>query len=149
MNKITDPNHPKVLEAIADIKERSFGIGDHIWFNQNWVGPSAGTITAFKTTEATPNKASEPYAEIHLDDGGTTGALLTDIYASQEALLDANKKATAARIAGYKAKMSDVEGLIRFMFDNNISSGACEYTDWDARQAVKERAKELLDIDLD
>ena len=32
------------------------------------------------------------------------------------------------------------------MFNNNISSGACEYTDWDARQAVKERAKELLKL---
>ena len=128
---------------------KNFAIGDHIWFNQNWVGPSAGTITAFKKTDATRRKKSVDYAEIHLDDGGTTGALLTDIYSSQEALLEANKKATAARIAGYKAEMPDVEGLVRFMFDNNISSGACEYTDWDARQAVKERAKELLDIDLD
>ena len=25
---------------------KNFAIGDHIWFNQNWVGPSAGTITA-------------------------------------------------------------------------------------------------------
>lgn len=128
---------------------KNFAIGDHIWFNQTWVGPSAGTITAFKTTEATPHRPSEPYAEIHLDDGGTTGALLTDIYASQEALLEANKKATAARITSYKSEMTDIEGLVRFMFNNNISSGACEYTDWDARQAVKERAKELLDIDLD
>ena len=121
---------------------KNFAIGDHIWFNQNWVGPSAGTITAFKATKAT-------YAEIHLDDGSTTGALLADIYVSQEALLEANKKATAARITGYKSEMTDIEGLVRFMFNNNISSGACEYTDWDARQAVKERAKELLDIDLD
>lgn len=128
---------------------KNFAIGDHIWFNQNWVGPSAGTITAFKATEATPHRPSEPYAEIHLDDGGTTGALLTDIYASQEALLEGNKKATAARITGYKSEMTDIEGLVRFMFNNNISSGACEYTDWDARQAVKERAKELLNIDLD
>lgn len=128
---------------------KNFSIGDHIWFNQNWVGPSAGTITAFKKTEAIRRKKSVDYAEIHLDDGGTTGALLADIYASQEALLEANKKATAARITSYKSEMTNVEGLVRFMFNNNISSGACEYTDWDARQAVKECAKELLGIDLD
>ena len=44
--------------------------------------------------------------------------------------------------------MLDIESLIRFMFDNTISTGSCEYTDWEARQAVKERVKELLNIDL-
>ena len=33
------------------------------------------------------------------------------------------------------------------MYDNNVST-AEEYTDWDARQTARERAKELLDLDL-
>jgi len=128
---------------------RNLSVGDHVWFNQNWVGPSAGTITAFKQTKAARRKESADYAEIHLDNGGTTGTLLTNIYTSKEALLEANKKASSKRIADYKAKIPDIEGLVRFMFDNTISAGAEEYTDWDARQAVSERAKELLGIDLD
>lgn len=127
----------------------NFQIGDHVWFNQNWVGPSVGTIIALKKTNATQYKPSEPYAEIHLDDGGTTGALLTNLYYTQNELCEANKKATTDRIAGYKAEMQDVEGLVRFMFNNTIATGSGEYTDWDARQAVKERTKELLDIDLE
>lgn len=128
---------------------RNLAVGDYVWFNQNWVGPSSGTITAFKKIKATRYKESADYAEIHLDNGGTTGALLTDIYTSREALFEANKKASDERIARYKAKIPDVEGLVRFMFDNTISTGAEEYTDWDARQAVSERAKELLGIELD
>ena len=121
-----------------------FQIGDHVWFNQNWVGPSVGTITALRTTED-----GKQYAKIHLDDGGTTGALLTNMYYTRMALLEANEKAMANHIAEYKAEMPDIEGLVRFMFDNTIATGSGEYTDWDARQAVKERAKDLLNIDLE
>ena len=131
------------------MNKRNLAIGDHIWFNQNWVGPSAGIITAFKRAEPTTSHGMPvDYAEIHLDNGGTTGALLTNIYASREELLEANRKASAKQIAEYKNQMQDIEGLVRFMFDNTVSL-AEEYTDWDARDAVKERAKELLGIDLD
>ena len=127
------------------MNKRNLAIGDHIWFNQNWAGPSAGTITAFRRSGYTKEM---DYAEIHLDNGGMTGALLTDIYTSRKELLEANKKASAAQIAEYKNQMQDIEGLVRFMFNNTVSL-AEEYTDWDARDAVKERAKELLGIDLD
>lgn len=128
------------------MNKRNLAIGDHIWFNQNWVGPSTGTITAFRRSEYTKEM---DYAEIQLNDGGTTGALLTDIYTSKKELLEANKKASAAQIAEYKNQMSDIKRLVRFMFNNAVSPDAGEYTDWDARQAVKERAKELLGINLD
>jgi hypothetical protein len=128
------------------MNKRNLAIGDHIWFNQPWAGPSAGTITAFRRSGYTKEM---DYAEIQLNEGGMTGALLTDIYTSRKELLEANKKASAAQIAEYKNQMQDIEGLVRFMFDNAVSPDAGEYTDWDARQAVKERAKELLGIDLD
>ena len=40
-----------------------------------------------------------------------------------------------------------IEDLVQFMYDNTVSC-ADEYTDWNARRAARERAKELLDIDL-
>lgn len=123
---------------------RNLAIGDHVWFNMPYAGPSVGTIIAFIDKDI-----EKEYAKIHIDRGGTTIAPLTSIYTSSEALFEANKKASDERIARYKTKMPDVEGLVRFMFDNTVSSGAEEYTDWDARQAVSERAKELLGIDLD
>ena len=129
---------------------KNLNIGDHVWFNQPWVGPSAGIITAFERAEPTTSHGIPvDYTKIQLDNGGTTGALLTNIYASREELLEANRKASAKQIAYCKKQMPDIEGLVRFMFDNAVSPDAGEYTDWDARQAVKERAKELLGIDLD
>lgn len=123
---------------------RNLAVGDHVWFNMPYAGPSVGTIIAFIDRDI-----EKEYAKIHVDRGGTTIAPLTGIYTSSEALFEANKKELDERIARYKAKMPDIEGLVRFMFDSPISCGAGEYTDWDARQAVSERAKELLGIDLD
>ena len=73
-----------------------------------------------------------------------TGRCMLD----KEELLEINKKEESTLIANYKSEILDIESLVRFMFDNTISTGSCEYTDWEARQAVKERAKELLNIDL-
>jgi len=47
----------------------------------------------------------------------------------------------------YKESIKDVNDLIKFMYDNVVSK-ADEYTNWEARDAVKERAKELLNIDF-
>ena len=128
-------------------KFNNFAIGEHIWFNQAWVGPSGGTILGFNSIiDSNGNPATS--VKIHLDDGGITESLLKNIYHTKEELLEINKKEESTLIANYKSEMLDIESLIRFMFDNTISTGSCEYTDWEARQAVKERVKELLNIDL-
>ena len=47
-----------------------------------------------------------------------------------------------------KAKIKDASDLVAFMYDHCVAC-AEEYTDWTARKAVKEIAKEMLGLDLD
>ncbi len=48
----------------------------------------------------------------------------------------------------YKESIKDIKELVKFMHIHNISS-ANEYTEEEARRAACERAKELLNIDLE
>lgn len=130
---------------------KGFKIGDRIWFNIAYGGPSVGTITGFKREEINNayTDTCVTYAKIRLNMGGTTMASVNEIYTSSDELLKANEKKTAERVARIKDHLPDVESLIRYMYDTAVSMNAEEYTDWIGRQAVQERAKELLGIDLD
>lgn len=125
--------------------KKGFKIGDLVWFNMTYAGPVVGTITGFKTRTDTCIE----YAEIHLNMGGTTMAPVNELYTSSDELLKANEKKTAEEVARIKDHLPDVESLVRYMYNNAVSMDAQEYTDWIGRQAVQERAKELLGIDLD
>ena len=58
------------------------------------------------------------------------------------------KKEEEKKIAEIKAKIKDTGDLVAFMYDHCVAC-AEEYTDWTARRAVKEIAKEMLGLDLD
>ena len=51
------------------------------------------------------------------------------------------------KIAEIKAKIKDVGDLVEFMYDHCVACAA-EYTDWTARKAVKEIAKEMIGLEL-
>lgn len=88
-----------------------------------------------------------PYADIEWDDGGNSGCLLKDLYASREELQKELKKEEEKKIAEIKAKIKDVGDLVEFMYDHCVACAA-EYTDWTARKAVKEIAKEMIGLEL-
>ena len=87
-------------------------------------------------------------ADIEWDDGGNSGCLLKNLYASREELQKELKKEEEEKIAEIKAKIKDASDLVAFMYDHCVAC-AEEYTDWTARKAVKEIAKEMLGLDLD
>ena len=58
------------------------------------------------------------------------------------------KKEEENKIAEIKEKIKDTSDLVAFMYDHCVAC-AEEYTDWTARKAVKEIAKEMLGLDLD
>ena len=74
--------------------------------------------------------------------------LLKNLYASREELQKELKKEEEEKIAEIKAKIKDTGDLVAFMYDHCVAC-AEEYTDWTARRAVKEIAKEMLGLDLD
>lgn len=133
------------------MKKSEFKIDQKVWFLEPWSKmPKCATIVAFGTIK--PDKVypfERKTATLHWLDGGTNTMLVEDLYSSQEELLQVESKKSRKRIEKMKEEMKDVKDLIQFMFDNVVSSGAEEYVDWDARTAVKERTKELLNIELE
>lgn len=131
-------------------------IGQKVWFREMWSGCiHSAKITGFGETEVPASGSekcqyvtTEPYAELEWDDGGNSSCLLRDLYASRKELVDALKKESEDRISKIKSEIHNVNDLVKFMYDNCVAS-AEEYTDWDARRAVKEISKEMLGLELE
>lgn len=125
-------------------------IGQKVWFVEHWSQCiHSAKITALGETEVSVRDPKKyPYADIKWDDGGNSGCLLKDLYASREELKKELKKEEEKKIAEIKAKIKDANDLVAFMYDNCVAC-AEEYTDWTARRAVKEIAKEMFGLDLD
>lgn len=127
--------------------KKNFKIGQKVWFLEYLSQmPKCATIVSFETIK--PDK-ERTVAKLHWDDGGTNSMLVEDLYSTKEELLCAEKEKSRKRIEKFKEEIKDVKDLIQFMLDNVVSTGAEEYVDWDARTAAIERAKELLNIDLE
>ena len=124
-------------------------IGQKVWFLEPWSQCiHSAKITALGETEVSVrNPEKYPYADIEWDDGGNSGCLLKDLYVSREALHKELKKEEAKKLAEIKATIKNVNDLVAFMYDHCV---ACveEYTDWTARRAVTEIAKEILGLEL-
>lgn len=125
-------------------------IGQKVWFFEPW-GKCihSAKITALGETEVSVrNPEKYPYADIKWDDGGNSDCLLKDLYASREELQNKLKKEERKKIAEIKDSIKDAGDLVRFMYDHCVAC-AEEYTDWTARRAVKEIAKEMLGLKLE
>ena len=122
-------------------------IGQKVWFAEacNQRIHSAKLI-ALDEVEVSTRKYL--YAKIEMDDGCRLGWPLKNLYASREELQKELKKEEEKKIAEIKAKIKDAGDLVTFMYDHCVAC-AEEYTDWTARRAVKEIAKEMLGLDLD
>lgn len=128
--------------------KREFNIGDEIWFYQEYTGIVKATIIDFRKTMNYFKRDEEiTYAYVETEDGMNTGVLLSDMHESKNACLKACEAKTEKIVKEYKDSIKDVNDLVRFMYNENVAT-AEEYTDWDARRAAKERALELLGIEL-
>ena len=140
----------KELEKKEETMINNPKIGQKVWFLEPW-GQCihSAKITALGETEVSVrNPEKYPYADIEWDDGGNSGCLLKNLYASREELQKELKKEEEKKIAEIKAKIKNAGDLVAFMYDHCVAC-AEEYTDWTARRAVKEIAKEMLGLDLD
>lgn len=121
-------------------------VGDDVWFENTWVnGPVNGTVIELKETEL-PNSKTAPYAEVNWKDGGTSGVLLENLFATKEELTAFIRARNTKKIQEIKNSLTDVNALVTYMFNTPLC--AEEYTDHVAREAVKQRAKELLNLEL-
>ena len=121
-------------------------IGQEVWFAEacNQRIHSAKLI-ALDEVEVSTRKYL--YAKIEMDDGCRLGWPLKNLYASREELQKELKKEEEKKIAEIKSKIKDAGDLVTFMYDHCVAC-AEEYTDWTARRAVKEIAKEMLGLEM-
>lgn len=124
-------------------------IGQIVWLKEYWSENicSAKILTLGETEVSTEDSNKCLYAKIEFD-VGISHYLLKDLYSSREELVEKIKKRTQNEINKIKLEIHDVNDLVRFMYNHCVAS-AEEYTDWNARQAVKEIAKEMLDLELE
>lgn len=126
-----------------------FKVGDHVWGIQwGWCeGVINGEIKKFETTTDYKGK-SVKFAYIRNNYAMLSGYVKEDdIYKSKSDAEKAYKEEIQNRIKEYKSRINTVEDLVKFMFNENVAC-AEEYTDYEARQAAIEKAKELLGIEL-
>ena len=125
-------------------------IGQKVWFLEKWSRciHSAKIIALGETEVSVKDPEKYPYADIKWDIGGNSKRLLRDLYNSREELQKELKKTEEKKISEIKAKIKDVNDLVTFMY-NHCVADAEEYTDWTARRAVKEIAKEMLGLELE
>lgn len=125
-------------------------IGQKVWFLEPWSRCiHSAKITALGETEVSVKDPEKyPCAEIKWDDGGNSRRLLKNLYTSREELQKELKKEEEKKIAEIKAKIKDANDLVAFMYDHCVAC-AEEYTDWTARRAVREIAKEMLGLELE
>ena len=109
-----------------------------VWFKTAYVDVNTGTVTR----EITIN------GERYLNVNGSYTIKESDCYDTREALINKLTQDRDAKIERYMAEITDVESLIKFMYEHTIAP-AEEYTDHEARDACREMAKRLLNIELD
>lgn len=126
-----------------------FKVGDHVWGIQRgwWEGIINGEIKKFETITDYKGKSAK-FVYIRNNYAMLSGYVKEDdIYKSKSDAEKAYKEEIQNRIKEYKSRINTVEDLVKFMFNENVIC-AEEYTDYEARQAAIEKAKELLGIEL-
>jgi hypothetical protein len=77
---------------------------------------------------------------------GSSGAAWDNLYATAAEAYDAQAAENKAAYDKYCSEIKSVEDLVRFPLEHCINGD--EYTDWQAVNAYKIRAKELVGIEL-
>lgn len=123
--------------------------GRPVWYLGSWSDmPEKAKVTRICRDEST-----REYAEvecIHDDECyafGSRSVHFDDLYPSKEDLLRAVSDEEQKKTAEIMASIQTKDDCIRYMFSHTVSC-AEEYTDWTARRAVQQIAKERWGIDL-
>lgn len=128
----------------------TFKVGDSAYFEECWseriIG---GKVIEVGMTKATEKHPSEQFVKIQIEGSryDRRDQLSSKCYPSREAALAAQKAENERICDEYRAQIHTVKDLVRFMYDENVC--CCEeYTDWNARKVAREKAKELLNLEL-
>lgn len=121
---------------------KKFQINDHVFFWTAYVPFNEGIVRNSLTTHG-GLLTIEGMGDTH----GTQTIAVSNCFHTAEELNAYNQQTSDAQVLEYRASISTVSDLVRFMYDHTVSK-AEEYTDWEARAAACDAAKELLGLDL-
>lgn len=116
--------------------EKQFKVGDTVWWFDAWGNLRWGIIYGIEDGHALIREEGK---------GAKTGAKLGDCWESKEACLRAEARRAKLQTKEYEESITDVESLVRFLFEHDVHS---EYKDYDAEAAARKRARELLGIEI-
>lgn len=125
---------------MAEIKienNNKYNVGDKVWWFDSWGNLRWGVIYEIK----------EYMAAIH-ENGRTgiqTGARLSECWPTKKDCIDADKRRSELRKDMYRKSIKDVRDLVQFMYTHDVSGEDCDY---DAETVAKEKALELLGLEL-
>lgn len=129
----------------------TFKIGDKAYFEDSWTeNIIGGEVVEVSMTKATEQYPARQFVKIKIEGSRyeKREQLSSKCYPTHGAALAAQQSKNEAVCNKYRDSIQSVEGLVKFMYDNHVS--CCEeYTNWNARQVAREKAAELLGLNLD
>jgi len=128
-----------------------FKINDSAYFEEPWTGQIiGGKVIDVRMTEATQRHPCEPYLSIRIEGTkhGKRDFLAGKCYQTRKEAEAARKFESEKLRNEYRAQIQNPKDLVAFMYNHH--TGCCEeYTDWDARAVVAEKAREFFRLELD
>lgn len=112
-----------------------YPINTKVWFFDNYGTLQSGII---QNTVG----ICEKYYEIHLTDGGTMGVRVENCHLSRQKAIQTQTEKEQKQIQEYKNSIHTIDDLVAFCL-TFCCAHAEEYTNYQARQAAIEKAKEL------
>lgn len=121
---------------------KNFQINDHVYFRTAYVPFNEGIVTKILTSHG-GLLTIECLSGMH----GTQMVAVSNCFHTANELNDYNQQTSDAQVQKYRASIVTVCDLVRFMYNHTVSR-AEEYTDWEARAAACDAAKDLLGMNL-
>lgn len=115
-----------------------YKIGDKVWWFDPWGTLRWGIIYDM----------DDHIAAIHENGrkGSCTGSRLDNCWPSEDECRKAEAQRSELQTAEYRESITSVEDLVKFLFEHDVNG---EDPNYDAQRAAKERAKELLNLDIE
>lgn len=130
--------HNKKEENI--MQDKKFNIEDTAYYQNGWSGLIIQVVIEKEIYE---DGSLVGYAVHDTDIGGSIDLPIERLFPTREAAELEVKRQSDEQIKNYKSCIHDIKDLLKFALDNNLSSGAGEYFNPEARTAFLERVKEL------
>ena len=115
---------------------------DTVWFFDNYDNLHTGTVSKLFDYDDIPYACVALSQQDEYARCGTWNIKAADCYPDKESCLKAREQKKETRISQILAQLKTKDDLIAYMYCH-VVCWAEEFTDWDAREAVKRKAAEF------